>query len=414
MSLPLRNLPVLQNWDCHGCSHCCRIDTPVSDEEKERIEALDLAGDAHIAAGPWFERRGWGQWVLKHGAENRCVFLTAANRCRLHERFGAAAKPFACRLFPFLLVPAGDHWRVGLHYSCPSAAQNQGRPVSDRVGELASLIPLLEKHVGRSGDSAPPPPLDGGQPGTWPDILRLVQVFVDMVQDRGSRLETRLRKVLALARLCRHARLDNLKGGKLSEFLHVVRKASAEEVPHEPDAMAPPGWIGRVLFRAMLGIYARRDLGLLQGSATRTRLGRLRAGWRFVRGQGSVPRVNSLLVDTTFAQLEVARTWPPTVDSCLERYYVTKLNSLQFFGPPNFNLPFWTGLDSLVLTLPMILWLARSFAAMEPAAAVQQAMVLVDHHFGSNRLLGSRLVRFYLRTLAERGEIDRLVAWYSR
>ena len=82
-------------------------------------------------------------------------------------------------------------------------------------------------------------------------------------------------------------------------------------------------------------------------------------GWRFVRGRGPVPRVNSLLPDTAFANVEQRGALPTEVDASLERYYVTKLSSLQFCGPPNFDLPFWTGLDSLILTLPMIQWLAR-------------------------------------------------------
>ena len=72
----------------------------------------------------------------------------------------------------------------------------------------------------------------------------------------------------------------------------------------------------------------------------------------------------------------------------LERYYVVKLNSLQFCGPPNFDLPLWAGLESLVLTLPMILWLRRAFTDLSPVEAVQQAIQLVDDHFGGDPMLG--------------------------
>jgi len=82
--------------------------------------------------------------------------LTSGNRCRLQERFGAEAKPFVCRLFPFILIPAGDHWRVGMRFSCPSAAANRGCGVADAEKDLVQLSHLLEQHVGRSADSAPP------------------------------------------------------------------------------------------------------------------------------------------------------------------------------------------------------------------------------------------------------------------
>jgi lysine-N-methylase len=412
MALPVRNLPLVQRWDCQSCSHCCRIEAAVRDEEKQRIEGLDLAGDDSVAAGPWFVRKG-GQWVLRHRPDGSCVFLTAENRCRLHERFGAAAKPFVCRLFPFMLIPAGNHWRVGMRYSCPSVAANQGRRLSEYEGDLTHLSHLLEKHVGRAGETAEPPPLTPGQQLVWPDLLRIVQALVDIVSDRSHRLERRLRVCLAVAHLCRQAQLDKLTGGKLAEFLKVIRIGLEPEVPLAADLPAP-SWIGRVLFRTLLAIYARRDMGLYVGPATRTALGRVRSGWRYVRGRGPVPRVNDLLADITFESVESRTALPVAIDETLERYYVVKLSSLQFCGPPNCNLPVWAGLEALVLTLPIIFWFARALAPLEPTTAVQQAIMLVDDHFGGNPLLGSALVRYFHRTLSSRGEIERLVAWHSR
>ena len=55
MSFPLRNLPVMQNWDCHSCGDCCRrMEGVITDLEKQRIEGLDLANDPEIAPKPWF------------------------------------------------------------------------------------------------------------------------------------------------------------------------------------------------------------------------------------------------------------------------------------------------------------------------------------------------------------------------
>jgi lysine-N-methylase len=228
------------------------------------------------------------------------------------------------------------------------------------------------------------------------------------------RLERRLRQCLALARLCRQARLDNLSGGKLAEFLKVVRASLDGDVPKNADELPPPGWIGRVLFRTLLGIFARTDMGLHRGPATRSRLGRLWSGWRFVRGRGPVPRVNSFLSATTFEEVASRPALQPELDETLERYYLVKLHSLQFCGPPNFDLPLWTGLESLVLTLPIILWLSRALSPLPPQDAVQKAILLVDDHFGGNPVLGFRLIRFFLRTLSERGELEKLVAWHSR
>jgi lysine-N-methylase len=417
MAIPLRNLPVMQNWDCHGCSDCCRIEAEITDAEKQRIEALDLANDPEVARQPWFAPAGRRSrnWKLKHRPNGGCVFLTAQNRCRIQERFGAEAKPFVCRLFPFVIVPAGNHWRVGMRFSCPSAAANRGRPVVEAENDLMHLSRMLEKHVGRSADSAQPPSLRAGQQLAWPDVCRVVGVLVEIVQDRGDRLERRLRKCLALARACGQLRTDSLRTDRLSKFLQAVRTSLETEVPREAADLPPPDWLlGKLLFRVLLAIFARRDRAVSGASGVRRRLGRVLAGWRFFRGRGPVPRVNEFLPKTSFEEVERCAGMPLELDETLERYYVVKLNSLQFCGPPNFDLPLWSGLESLVLTLPMILWLRRAFADRSPVEAVQQAIQIVDDHFGGDPMLGLPHIQSLQRILAQRGELEKLVAWYSR
>lgn len=415
MPSPLRSLPVIQNWACHSCSDCCRIEAVVTDDEKQRIEALELVNDPEVAPQPWFTSRGWDarEWTLNHRSDGRCVFLTSANRCRLQERFGVDAKPFVCRLFPFVLIPAGNHWRVGMRYSCPSAAKNRGPSLADSEKELVHLARLLEQHIGKSAGAAPSPLLQAGQQLAWPDICRIAQVLVELVQDRSDRLERRLRKCLTLASFCVTARPDDLRGNRLVEYLELMRAAVESEVPRAAADVPPPsGLLGRVLFRALLAIFARRDRAGRR--SIRGRLGRVLVGWRFVRGRGLVPRINGFLPEASFEEIERHRGIPLEIDEILERYYVIKLNSLQFFGAANFDLPFWNGLESLVLTLPMIAWLRCAFNDVPPAEAAQQAIQLVDDHFGGNPLLGFPHFLYLQRILGQRGELAKLVAWYGK
>lgn len=413
MSMPVHSLPVVQNWSCHTCGDCCReLEAVITDEEKQRIERLDLATDPEVGPSPWFGRKG-DMWTLKHRPEGGCVFLTSANRCRLHEKFGAEVKPFACNFFPFLLLPAGNHWRLGVRFSCPSIVENKGRRLTEYDGELAHLSHELEKHVGREGSSAPPPLLQPGQKSTWPDVLRFVQALVDIMQDRSSRVERRLRKCLALAHVCRQARFDTITGNRLEEFLVVVRSGLEIEVAKDARDVPPPSRMGRMLFRTLLAIFARKDWGRNQGTVARSRMARMRAGWRFIRGTGQVPPVHRLLPDATFEEIDKRPGLPPALDDLLERYYRIKLHSLQFCGPPNFAQSLWGGLESLILTYPMIQWLARAFADQGPMPALQKALLLVDDHFGGNPLLGFRHNRFFIRTLAQWGDLERLVAHYA-
>jgi lysine-N-methylase len=373
--------------------------------------------DPHRGGTEPFTKEGppWARRYVLRQRDGACVFLSDQGRCRIHERFGAEAKPFACRLYPFVLLPAGDHWRVGLRFACPSAAASKGRPLAEHQAELDRYAAELTEREGLDGAPRPAPPLQAGQRVEWPDLLRFVSFLLTLLGDRRDRVHRRLRKCLALARLCRQARFDQITGSRLTEFLQVVGAGLDAEVPSDPAALTPPTWVGRVLFRPLLGLYARQDRGRERGLAARGRLALLRAGWRFAVGKGPVPRVHGRLPETTFEHLE--EPWGPLPDAAeqvLERYYLMKVGALQFCGAGNFHFPFWEGLEALALTFPAILWLTRAFADLPRAAAVERGVSIVDNHFGYNRQLDGWHQRMALRILARRGELEKLIGWYSR
>ena len=119
--------------------------------------------------------------------------------------------------------------------------------------------------------------------------------------------------------------------------------------------------------------------------------------------------------ETTFEAVEQpAGELSAASDELLTRYYRVKVESLHFVGPTNFNATFWDGLESLLLTYPAVQWLSRAFADRSRDEAVNQALRIVDDNFGYNRLLGLRRQKLSTRILAGRGELARLIAWYSR
>lgn len=419
MAWPVRSLPVLQNWDCQGCTECCRdYRVHVTDEERRRIDAQGWQADNELTGVPIFVRDGpwWNaQLRLNQRPDGRCIFLSEQGRCRIHEKFGSAAKPLACRLYPFVLVPAGDHWRVSLRYSCPAAAANEGRSLGEHQPDLNTYAAVLQKQLGGDGSPNLPPPLQGRQRVAWPDLLLFVKALLALLQDSSERMERRWRKCLGLANLCRQARFDQIQGSRLAEFLNLVGASLQAEVPADPATVPPPTRVGRMLFRQLLALYARQDRGPHRGVAAKGRLALLDAAWRFARGRGPVPQVHGLLPATTFERLEEpAGPLPDDAESILERYYRVKVSSLQFCGPNNFGLPFWDGLESLALTLPAILWLSRAFTDLSRAKAVNQAVRIVDNNFGFNPLLGGRRQHFGLNILARRAETTKLIAWYGR
>jgi lysine-N-methylase len=287
--------------------------------------------------------------------------------------------------------------------------------VTVHAADLKSYSRDLEEREGVRDRSRKPPPLQHGQRVSWADLEGFADAVLTILDRTDRPLEYRLRQCLALSAMCRQARFEAVTGPRLREFLELTVQGLDGEVEPDPVKLGAPGWVGRMLFRQSLAIYSRRDTGPRRGISRHGRLALLRAAWRFARGAGPVPRVHGLLPAVTFEQLEQpVGSLPELAEQILVRYYRVKVSSFQFFGPTNFNAPFWDGLESLLLTLPATLWLSRAFAERPRDQAVAQALRIVDDNFGYNRLLGSHRQQWGARVLASRGELAKLIAWYSR
>jgi lysine-N-methylase len=424
MPLPIHHLPVLQNWDCHAGGSCCKeYQVTVTDEERERILAQgwdkhkDLGGlEPFVRVGPLWARR----YVLNHREDGSCVFLSEQGRCRIHERYGYETKPLPCRIFPFVLVPAGDQWRVGLRYACPSAAANKGRALPEHNVALQVFATGLAEREGLKprpdGSLTAPPRLDGNRPLDWPDLLRLVDTLLALLKNRRDPMEHRLRKCLTLAAEMRKAKLDNIKGAQLGEVLDIMRGLADAETP-AAQTLRPPGWVGRILFRQAVALYTRKDRGPNRGEMQRRgRLALFGAAWHFARGRGLVPALHKALPAATFEQIEEPRgPLSAEAEQILERYYVIKVGSLQFCGGgTNVRLSFWEGLEALALTYPILMWVMRMYRDRSREDALVQALSIVDDSFGFNRVLTTFRQRVSFQILARTGELARLIAWYCR
>ena len=428
MPLPVRSLDVLQNWDCQGCSSCCRqYHVSVTSDERARIERHGWGKEPDFTGVPLFARTGgWlsSDYRLNHRPDGACIFLGADNRCRIHVTYGSAAKPLACRIYPYSLVPAGDNWKLGLRFSCPSAAENKGMPLADHLAEAREYAAILEEQVGTAAITIPPPPLQKSQTVSWNDLFRIITAISKVFANANDTIERRWRKVLFLVSMLRAAKFDGggdpkkaVTAGRLSEMMHVMSEAAEDDVPKSPDDVPRPGWVGRTVFRPLAALYSRKDNGPDRGAAQATAFGRLFSAMQFARGKGTVPRVHAAMGVTTFAEAERSLGNPSDVAaSLLTRWVRIKIESGQFCGPTNFGLPVWDGLESLAAAFAAAMWLARVLkAGGHPTdEAILLAVRIVDDNFGFNKLLGSARQKFALRILGSKGELPRLVAWYGK
>jgi lysine-N-methylase len=313
-----------------------------------------------------------------------------------------------------------DGYRLSFRYACPSATHNKGRPVSEQRGELKAMAEGLEQwhrenHEEPVVGEVPPPPLQPGQKVGWKDLLRFVAALQNIVTQQAEPFPKRLLRCLALARLCRQATFDKITGSRLREFLELVVPALDAELPQDLQALAAPSWVGRILFRSFLSIFLRKDQGVRRGLRARGVLPFLFGIWRMTRGTGTLPQLQQGLPNKTFTEMEEPfGPLEPTSLELLQRYYAIKLESLQFCGPTFFDYPFWDGLEMLLLTFPMVLWLARGYRELGQPESIHRALNIIDENFGYSPLLRSVRHRYSLSILRSRGELDRLIAWYAR
>ena len=176
-----------------------RIPVLVTAEEKDRILKQGWMSDTTFKGKePLKLDKTSGEWSLNQCDDGTCVFLGEKNLCRIHAKFGMAAKPFACRLYPFVLVPGGDHWKVSLRYACPSVADNKGRACAAHASDLTALSGPIEADNPKAVNLEPIE-LQAGQTVPWGDLGRFTKTFLKLVTNTQFPIERRLRQAPTIA-----------------------------------------------------------------------------------------------------------------------------------------------------------------------------------------------------------------------
>lgn len=415
-------LPVLQNWDCHNCGGCCRQhQIEITDVERQRIidqkwTAADGVpeGKAIVRMGGWF---GTARYRLGHQPDGACVFLNEKGLCRIHAKFGEAGKPLACRMYPYAIHPAGKSVAVSLRFSCPSVVKNAGRPVTQQQADIRNLAAEV---VPPWASEIPPPPLHSRERVDWADFHRFVDALDATLVEPGTPLMDRLLHACLWTTLVGQSSFTKLRGDRIRDFLELIQEATASEVPELKTRPTEVSRVGRLYFRLLVAQYARKDTAadVSEGLAGRWRL--LRAVWRFSKGQGEIPPLQEVFRPVPFAALEEPfGELTAEQDEMLTRYFRVKIQGLHFCGPAYYHIPFVEGFQSLALMLPVTLWLARWLAAGEgrnrlSTDDIAKALTIADHHHGYSPALGQRAARSRVRSLADGGDLTKLILKYAR
>jgi lysine-N-methylase len=415
------SLPTIQNWSCHSCGDCCRHhQIIVTDADRERILGQMWSSADGVPEGEAaFARVRGGQYRLAHRADGACVFLDENNRCRIHAKFGEAAKPLACRVYPFAFFPTGERSvALGLRFDCPSAVANRGAPLKEQ-GRAAQAIADL---VVPSGGEARNPPWISARGGRldWTDTLRIVRGLRAIVagSDDGTPLPVRLIHALFVAGMLGQATYEKVRGDRIDELIDTLAMAAPPETARTLGEMEEPSGLARAQFRLVAAQYSMRDS--LADRGLGYRLGKALAGLRLARGKGRTPATRPGLGRVPFAEIERTTSGRnEEVDRLLARYLDLKLSGMGFCGLGCYGMDVVEGFESLVLLHPIVMFIARWLARGRGAesvelADVERAVAIIDHHHGRSPAMGMGNFRRRVRWLAEKGEIARLVAWYGK
>jgi len=425
MILPIIHPPIpSQRYDCHGCTNCCRdLVVQLTPSDRERIDA-----------GGWADRLGVSPYVragrmiaLNHKPDGGCVFLSDEGRCRIHAENGAAAKPLACRIFPFTLTPGDDALHAGLRFDCPSVAKNDGSPLPKHRLELKRLAQSLTESA--LSEIAPAP----GEYRLFRDHRlkdRTVDCLIDSldrwVSDRKRPIHRRLIGLHEWMRTLASTNLQRFDDDRLIELSSLVMSdmdvaaSSIESKPLEPPSPRHLKMLYQSAFshcehvtleEARVSFLKRTAIYWDQFKRTR----------RLSPGRGPIPRLGTLPEGGRIEQVHVMR--PDSnlpgqeCESLLTRYLQARIIGRTAFGRGYYGWPILEGLQALLLSIATIGWLTRRVALLNGRTAyrfedVVAAVGLVDRTAGRAPELGAHSARMRLRFLTADDGLLRLLTAY--
>lgn len=304
-----------QRFSCSQCGRCCRRwDVLITTAERDTYvrrnaarwfrETDDGAEGIHLRPSgfggqadrdPFEAVPGWrGYHRIRARADGACGFLSAENRCRLHEELGATSKPLTCRMFPFTFHPVQASVVVTASFGCPTIVDNRGEPVSgdamrrsleatweDHDRPTAAMAGRRQLVAGRSIDAASIRIIRES-------LLRMLARAEDGVIDLRANVR---RMALALDDLTRR-RVLRLSDEDFAEYIKLTLPFAAAAAT--PMAPIGPGPIGRLMQFGFLYVVTATRYGIEHRGDSRwsLRLGRLRLLAHFHRLAPAVDRVN--------------------------------------------------------------------------------------------------------------------------
>jgi lysine-N-methylase len=409
MRSKIRTLPIVEQWDCHHCTACCRETTiQLNPDDLDRLKQQQWEQHPEYRGIQIVRRTAWlgGAQILAHKADGSCVFLTGAGRCRIHEEFGPDAKPFICKLFPLQVIATDREAIATVVRSCPSAAADRGRPLGQHLAFLRRLLGDDSKIIA----TAAAPRIVRRARRSWDDFYRVAEALQRLLVDGRLPLVRRLVHCLKFCTQLEQCKWNRVAAESKSELIELLEQASRDNVRELFEDRQPPSQRTSRLFRRLGAHFIRCHPG---GRPTRTLSDHFRA-WKL---SGQLARAKSMAPELhpQFRSIELDRLERPLgpltaeVLHPLDRFFESHAISKRYaLSQPTKSLV--ESARRLAFAFPMSLWMLRWRAADREPVADDMVQIVVALERGLELPALSRAAGY----LAESGQLERLISWYGR
>jgi len=254
---------------------------------RDRADATEASEQDPFEPIPGFP----GVHRIRKRADGGCGFLSADNRCRIHEELGADRKPLVCRLYPYSFHPASDAVVVSASFGCPTIVANQGLPIGTGAAREA-IEALRDEWLGSRSTAATSRQLVDGRAIDARSARVLRESLLAMLKAPAVDIRINVRRIAAALDDLTRRRVLSLTDDAFAEYIKLKLPHAASTADAPPSR--GPTRIGRLLQYGFLYAVAATRLAYEHRdySPGRLRLTRLQLLAHFHRLAPAVDRVN--------------------------------------------------------------------------------------------------------------------------
>jgi Fe-S-cluster containining protein len=406
-----------QYFTCISCGKCCGAwEIPVTQDEKDKIEKLNIPGHAP-GKNKYFtgSRNAQGIYLIgKKGGQ--CVFLDSDNLCLIHKHHGENAKPLACRTYPLDIFNwQDDVTSASFRYDCPAVSSQNGRKIS----ALAKDISSIAKELSRKRKFATAEYNRKLKP-SLKNMRIIAAAYKNFILD--TRFRPSMRIFAAAKLLDFHSEPEN--SSDITEAGDCFSRDAIELVKRSIPALesiiseaGKPNFHQRMVFRYILSGFIRSDEESAFKFLPVARLSRVKSILKFSLGAGSLDQISRHLPDTSCIDpMESAEgmEWDEDAFDIYWNYLGSKLDSLHFCGYPCLNLSFEEGMQHLLITYPVLAHFSALLAKSDKREKingkdVSKALSFIDHTFSRSPFFAIRHVRKMTKSLCSENAMAQIL-----